>query len=101
LEAFLFRDDPRKDERKTAELYHKKYSDTSGSYEDDSPRFWISNFVTKVGLRRAQQLLHGASEIDVSAVKNKGLRGAEERVGRISSSSDDDKRLNNKNVSLY
>jgi hypothetical protein len=65
LEAFLYRDDPRKEEgRRTVKLYYQKYAnnDTAGSFEDDSARFWISNFVTKVGVRRARQLLYGTDQ---------------------------------------
>jgi hypothetical protein len=60
LEAFQFRDDPRKEDRRTAQHYYKLYNDTLGAIADDSARFWISNFVSKVGMARAQELLEGA-----------------------------------------
>ncbi|KAG7359030.1 hypothetical protein IV203_015619 [Nitzschia inconspicua] len=60
LEAFQFRDDPRKEERRTAAHYYEKHNGTRGVVPDDSARFWISNFVDKVGLQRAQKLLKGA-----------------------------------------
>jgi hypothetical protein len=63
LEAFQFRDDPRKAGRRTPKHYYEKYANESGAFEDDSARFWIRNFVNKVGLHRAQELLHGASMV--------------------------------------
>jgi hypothetical protein len=60
LEAFLFRDDSRKKNRKTDANYQKRHNGTKGVLPDTSARFWISNFVSKVGLPRAQELLAGA-----------------------------------------
>jgi hypothetical protein len=63
LEAFQFRDDPRKGDRRTVAHYYEKYNSTRGVVLDDSARFWISNFATKVGLQRARALLAGADQI--------------------------------------
>jgi hypothetical protein len=72
LEAFQFRDDPRKGDRRTARHYYEKYSnpgwgggdgDDGGIFESDGARFWIQNFVAKVGLEQAQILLDGASVV--------------------------------------
>jgi hypothetical protein len=63
LEAFQFRNDPRKAERRTPKHYFEKYSNQSGAFESDGVRFWIRNFVAKVGLQRAQELLEGANVV--------------------------------------
>jgi hypothetical protein len=60
LEAFQFRDDLRKKKRRALSQYHEKHNGTRGVGQDDSARFWISNFVSKLGLQRAQELLAGA-----------------------------------------
>ncbi|KAL3903876.1 MAG: hypothetical protein SGILL_010278 [Bacillariaceae sp.] len=65
LEAFQFRDDPRKADRRTAEQYYKLYNNTNGAFPDDSARVWISNFVSKVGNVAAQELLKGSGVVGV------------------------------------
>lgn len=60
LEAFQFRDDPRRGNRRTPRHYYEKYANQSGAFESDGARFWIRNFVAKVGLQGAKELLEGA-----------------------------------------
>ena len=62
LDAFLFRNDPRKG-RRSAEQYHQKFSNMTGAFEDDSTKFWVSDFAVKVGQSRAEELLSGAGVI--------------------------------------
>ena len=65
LETFLYRNDPRTDIRNEAMYYELFGNFTPGTLnEDDSARFWISNFLTKVGsISKAQELLEGAGKI--------------------------------------
>jgi hypothetical protein len=65
LDAFTFRQDPRG--KRNATMYINKFGNTAGSYEDDSARFWISNFVEKVGsVTKANELLAGAGDVRLS-----------------------------------
>jgi len=58
----LFRNDPRKG-RRSAEQYHQKFANMTGAFEDDSAKFWVSDFAVKVGQSRAEELLSGAGVI--------------------------------------
>jgi hypothetical protein len=64
LEAFQFRADPRMFKNRQSERFHQLYgTGKSRAFESDSARFWIQNFVDKVGLARAHELLEGANMV--------------------------------------
>jgi hypothetical protein len=64
LDSFLFRQDPRNKRNETA--YFDMFGNSTGSHEDDSARFWISNFVEKVGsVEKANELLAGAGNVTI------------------------------------
>ena len=66
LDAFLFRNDPRSESRSVENYYHT-FGNTTGSWEDDNARFWLSMFVERVGsIEVAKYLLEDAGVVDTS-----------------------------------